>query len=80
MKKGRHRRFEEARALKRNQDLDIESIFDSLSTDNDAEVPEEGYSPAYEAWAEDVDDDSEVAEDSAAVEEFEPVEESDPSA
>ena len=30
MKKGRHRRYEEARALKQNQDLDLDSIFDSL--------------------------------------------------
>lgn len=29
MKKGRHRRYEEARALKQNQDLDLDSIFDS---------------------------------------------------
>lgn len=28
MKKGRHRRFEEARALKRNNDLDLAAIFD----------------------------------------------------
>ena len=28
MKKGRHRRFEEARALKRNSDLDITAIFE----------------------------------------------------
>ncbi|HKH25066.1 MAG TPA: hypothetical protein VK360_03775 [Acidimicrobiales bacterium] len=28
MKKGRHRRFEEARALKRSNDLDITAIFD----------------------------------------------------
>ena len=27
MKKGRHRRFEEARALKRSTDLDISGIF-----------------------------------------------------
>lgn len=27
MKKGRHRRFEEARALKRSNDLDISDIF-----------------------------------------------------
>jgi hypothetical protein len=27
VKKGRHRRFEEARALKRSNDLDIETIF-----------------------------------------------------
>ena len=28
MKKGRHRRFEEARALKRTNDLDIDAILD----------------------------------------------------
>jgi len=27
VKKGRHRRFEEARALKRGPDVDIESVF-----------------------------------------------------
>lgn len=27
MKKGRHRRFEEARALKRSSDIDIEAVF-----------------------------------------------------
>lgn len=31
MKKGRHRRYEEARALKRGSDLDIDSIFSDLS-------------------------------------------------
>ena len=51
MKKGRHRRYEEARALKRNQDLDIDEIFDSLET-GDGPTGEEGYSPAFEAWAE----------------------------
>ena len=51
MKKGRHRRYEEARALKRNQDLDIDQIFDSLET-GDGPTGEEGYSPAFEAWAE----------------------------
>lgn len=28
MKKGRHRRFEEARALKRGPDIDIEALLD----------------------------------------------------
>ena len=51
MKKGSHRRYEEARALKRNQDLDIDEIFDSLET-GDGPSDEEGYSPAFEAWAE----------------------------
>ena len=35
MKKGRHRRYEEARALKRGPDLDIEGILDDLSSDRD---------------------------------------------
>jgi hypothetical protein len=29
VKKGRHRRFEEARALKRNNDLDIDAVLDA---------------------------------------------------
>lgn len=33
MKKGRHRRYEEARALKRGSDLDIESIFSDLASE-----------------------------------------------
>jgi hypothetical protein len=33
VKKGRHRRYEEARALKRGGDLDIEGIFSDLSGD-----------------------------------------------
>ena len=45
MKKGRHRRFEEARALKRNTDLDINGLFDSINgndrADGDAEDEEE---------------------------------------
>ncbi len=44
MKKGRHRRYEEARALKRGPDLDIEAIFTDLESDrptppNDLEAP-----------------------------------------
>ena len=34
MKKGRHRRYEEARALKQNQELDLDSIFDSLQIED----------------------------------------------
>ncbi len=33
MKKGRHRRYEEARAMKRGPDLDIEAIFTDLESD-----------------------------------------------
>ncbi len=35
MKKGRHRRFEEARALKRGPDIDIEAIFEDKSDDDE---------------------------------------------
>ena len=40
MKKGRHRRYEEARALKRGPDLDIEAIFTDLESDRPAPVIE----------------------------------------
>lgn len=33
MKKGRHRRYEEARNLKRGPDLDIEAIFNDLASE-----------------------------------------------
>jgi len=34
VKKGRHRRFEEARALKRGPDVDIESVFEPEDEDD----------------------------------------------
>lgn len=39
MKKGRHRRFEEARALKRGPDIDIENIFEETDDDESANQP-----------------------------------------
>ncbi|HCV33422.1 MAG TPA: hypothetical protein DGF10_02040 [Acidimicrobiaceae bacterium] len=59
MKKGRHRRYEEARALKQNQDLDLDAIFESLDV---VERPEDGGSPAFEAWADEYEDGDEVDE------------------
>lgn len=49
MKKGRHRRFEEARALKRNNDLDLAAIFD---LENAEPCPECGADPNedHAAW------------------------------
>ena len=41
VKKGRHRRYEEARALKRGSDLDIESIFSDLSDERGTSVDDE---------------------------------------
>lgn len=46
MKKGRHRRYEEARALKRSHDGDFESLLDDFSDDDDELKPE------HAAWAE----------------------------
>lgn len=41
VKKGRHRRYEEARALKRGSDLDIESILNDLSGDSDESIDDD---------------------------------------
>ena len=49
MKKGRHRRYEEARELKRGPDIDIEAIFDE--GDNE----DEDHHPGRSAWFEDED-------------------------
>jgi hypothetical protein len=49
VKKGRHRRFEEARAMKRSQGVDFDALLDSLSTD------EADHKPEHEAWS-DLDD------------------------
>ena len=57
MKKGRHRRFEEARALKRSTDLDISDIFAPVESEPCAEC---GAAPGAEhaAWCmADADDD-----------------------
>lgn len=60
MKKGRHRRFEEARAMKRSQDVDFDALLDSLHTDADRK-------PEHEAWSdfddEPGDDDDEYDDD-----------------
>jgi len=55
VKKGRHRRYEEARALKRGPDLDIEALFTDLEGEPAvvAAVVEEPVSDDIEA---DVDD------------------------
>jgi len=47
MKKGRHRRFEEARALKRSHEVDLEDIFEDITDDG-----QEGeHKPEHDAWA-----------------------------
>ena len=54
MKKGRHRRYEEVRALKQNQDVDLDSIFDSLNVE---ESDTDGESPALDAWSDEHEED-----------------------
>ncbi|MFT7473141.1 MAG: hypothetical protein ACI81L_000052 [Verrucomicrobiales bacterium] len=46
MKKGRHRRFEEARALKRSHEVDLHDLFDSISDSDEGE-----HKPEHDAWA-----------------------------
>lgn len=47
MKKGRHRRFEEARALKRSHDVDLEDLFETISED----TQQGEHKPEHDAWA-----------------------------
>jgi hypothetical protein len=60
VKKGRHRRFEEARALKRGPDVDIESILD------DSDDEEEDTSVSGRAGWYDLDDDEADEDDDEA--------------
>lgn len=61
MKKGRHRRFEEARALKRSHEVDLEDLFETISDDN-----QEGeHKPEHDAWA-DLAEEWEEQEDRSA--------------
>lgn len=51
MKKGRHRRFEEARALKRGPDIDIEALLDPPGGSADDEDDADEYDPyAPDRW------------------------------
>ncbi len=67
MKKGRHRRFEEARALKRSHDVDYDGILEDLSPgDGDDEIK-----PEHAAWgdlASDASDDDPWADVAAEFE------------
>ncbi|MDG2027525.1 MAG: hypothetical protein P8J50_10465 [Acidimicrobiales bacterium] len=58
MKKGRHRRYEEARELKRSHDGDFASLLDSFSGDDDDTEPK----PEHAAWADEFDDAADSAE------------------
>ena len=58
MKKGRHRRFEEARALKRSPDIDFDRLLDDLKKDED-----ETAAPELEFDDESTEDDDEDDDD-----------------
>lgn len=58
MKKGRHRRFEEARALKRSQDIDFDDLFDSLQSERSS--PDDESDDDRPDW-DDPDDDEDHA-------------------
>ncbi len=58
VKKGRHRRFEEARALKRSPDIDFDRLLDDLKTDENGNAVSE-----VAADSEDDYDDDDLAED-----------------
>jgi hypothetical protein len=70
VKKGRHRRFEEARALKRSHEVDLHDLFDSISDSDEGE-----HKPEHDAWADlaeewdspGTDEDTTAAEAPAAV-------------
>ena len=62
MKKGRHRRFVEARALKRSQEVDLNDLFEDISDSDEGE-----HKPEHDAWAdlaEEWDSKAEPADDS----------------
>jgi len=46
VKKGRHRRYEEARELKRSHDGDFDSLLESLGDED-----EDAVKPEHAAWA-----------------------------
>jgi len=55
VKKGRHRRFEEARALKRSTDVDFDDLLDSLGKSDDLTTqadpePEDDYDDPYDPY------------------------------
>ncbi len=62
MKKGRHRRYEEARELKRSRDGDFESLLEDFADDGaDDEVK-----PEHLAWADEFEADSDAPSDQAS--------------
>jgi hypothetical protein len=56
VKKGRHRRFEEARSMKQSGEVDVDAIFriDELLEKDDEDVP-----PEHQAWYDEYDAENE---------------------
>jgi len=54
VKKGRHRRYEEARELKRSHDGDFDRLLEDLNNDS-----EEPVKPEHLAWADEFADEAE---------------------
>jgi len=67
VKKGRHRRYEEARAMKRGPDLDIEGLFNDLESDRPPALPDDDIETDLDPddeRVEELDDDDWVSEES----------------
>lgn len=54
MKKGRHRRYEEARALKRSTENDLQEFIETFHDDEEEEMK-----PEHASWAEEFEDEDE---------------------
>ena len=64
MKKGRHRRFEEARQMKRSNEIDVDAIFridELLDEETDDDVP-----PERAAWYEEFNEGDEAGAEAQA--------------
>ena len=59
VKKGRHRRFEEARALKRSTDFDPDRLFESLSGEPSTNHDDEDEDGDVMEYDDELDDDDE---------------------
>jgi len=59
VKKGRHRRFEEARALKRSSDIDFDRLLESLQKEapTRAQDDENDYDDEYDEYDDEDDED-----------------------
>ncbi len=63
MKKGRHRRYEEARELKRSRDGDFESLLEDFADDGD---DDETVKPEHLAWADEFEAETDSPTDEAS--------------